>query len=511
MVSVVMSTRSFLSVRFATSFNRSSIWFFVGRTSTSGSTRPVGRMICSTICSECSSSHGPVVAETQIIWFVFKSNSSHCKGRVSKALGIREVVEERVRRRARRTSVEMPRIVLDAGAVAELAHHLQVVLRALPEAVGFEDLALLIQLGGALLELRLDVPYCYREPVLVGDEVSGRVDGQGVRLAQDLTRQRFYLGHVLDLVSEEGDAVDGVLVGRVDLEYVAPHPERAAGKLEVVTRVLDAHQVPQDVVEVVEASPLQEDHLRAVLVGAAEAVDRGDARDYYDVAAGEEATRRRVSKPIYVLVDLGVLLDEGVRARDVGLGLVVVVVGDEVLDGVVREELGEFAGELGGERLVVRDDERGTAGLLDDAGHRVGLAGTGDAEQGLGTHPGIQTGGELLYGLRLVAGRLVFAAYLEVTPSFDTGSSRRVPRRFAGLRARSRRIRGSPGRGCPPRRRSLRGRPRRRPAPPQNYTRRARASHRPCSDRRGSPDTRHPSSGSLSAPGSHPRCRSVPG
>ena len=64
---------------------------------------------------------------------------------------------------------------------------------------------------------------------------------------------------------------------------------------------------------------------------------------------------------VYVLVDLGVLLDKGVRARDVGLGLVVVVVADEVLDGVVGEELGELAGELRGERLVVRDDERGTA------------------------------------------------------------------------------------------------------------------------------------------------------
>ena len=53
-----------------------------------------------------------------------------------------------------------------------------------------------------------------------------------------------------------------------------------------------------------------------------------------------------------------VLLDVEVGLRDVRLGLVVVVVGDEVLDRVVREELPELVAELRGERLVVRDHER---------------------------------------------------------------------------------------------------------------------------------------------------------
>ena len=124
-------------------------------------------------------------------------------------------------------------------------------------------------------------------------------------------------------------------------------------------------------------------------------------------------------EPVDVLVDLGVLLDKGVRARDVRLGLVVVVVGDEVLHGVVREEVGELAGELGGQGLVVRDHERGPPDLLDDPGHRVRLARPGDAEKRLRPQPGVQPGGELLYGLRLVAGRSVLAVYPEVCPGLD--------------------------------------------------------------------------------------------
>jgi hypothetical protein len=59
-----------------------------------------------------------------------------------------------------------------------------------------------------------------------------------------------------------------------------------------------------------------------------------------------------VAQLVDLLVDVGVLGDVGVGARDVGLRLIVVVVADEVLDGVLGEELAELAVELGllGER-----------------------------------------------------------------------------------------------------------------------------------------------------------------
>ena len=54
----------------------------------------------------------------------------------------REVVEQRVRRRARRPPLERARVVLDPVAEAELLHHLHVVLGALPDPVRLEHLPL---------------------------------------------------------------------------------------------------------------------------------------------------------------------------------------------------------------------------------------------------------------------------------------------------------------------------------------------------------------------------------
>ena len=98
---------------------------------------------------------------------------------------------------------------------------------------------------------------------------------------------------------------------------------------------------------------------------------------------GEQVRGRGVAQAIDVVVARAVLLDVEVGLRNVGLRLVVVVVGDEVLDGVAGEELAELVAELRGERFVVRDDQRGPADLLDHPGHRRRLAGTGRAEQRL--------------------------------------------------------------------------------------------------------------------------------
>ena len=64
LVSVVTSTRSLRAARVRISSTRSSICPVTGRTSTRGSSSPVGRITCSTIWSAPLRSYSPGVAET---------------------------------------------------------------------------------------------------------------------------------------------------------------------------------------------------------------------------------------------------------------------------------------------------------------------------------------------------------------------------------------------------------------------------------------------------------------
>ena len=186
---------------------------------------------------------------------------------------------------------------------------------------------------------------------------------------------------LLDLVAEERDAVGGLHVRRLHLDDVAAHAEAPAAEERVVPRVLDVdelaqHHVAVDLLADAEATVFSS-YLRR-----ADAVDAGDRGDDEDVL-GRERGRRRVAQAVDVVVDRRVLLDVEVGLRDVGLRLVVVVVGDEVLDRVPGQELAELVAELRGERLVVGDHERRLLHLLGDPRHRRRLPGAGGAEQRL--------------------------------------------------------------------------------------------------------------------------------
>ncbi len=230
-----------------------------------------------------------------------------------------------------------------------------------------------------------------------------RPDRQVVELRVHLAGERVEVRDLLDLVAEERDAVRGLGVRRLHLEDVALHPEAAAAEDRVVADVLRVDQLSEHVVAVVLGAELEVEQAVAPLLRRAEAVDARDRRDDDDVAPGEERGRRREPQPRDVVVLRGVLLDVEVGLRDVRLGLVVVVVRDEVLDGVRREELAELVAELRRQRLVVRDHERGLLDLLDDPGHRRRLAGAGRAEQRLVALARAQPGGESLDRVRLVA------------------------------------------------------------------------------------------------------------
>jgi hypothetical protein len=62
--------------------------------------------------------------------------------------------------------------------------------------------------------------------------------------------------------------------------------------------------------------------------------------------------RGRQAHLVQLVVNGRVFFDVGVGAGDVGFGLVVVIIADEILDGVFGKELFELAVKLRGEGLI---------------------------------------------------------------------------------------------------------------------------------------------------------------
>ena len=266
------------------------------------------------------------------------------------------------------------------------------------------------------------------------------VDVHLVQLARDLAGQRVELADRVDLVAEQADAPGAVLVvRREDVHRLAAQPERAALERGVVAAVLLLGQGTGQRVALDLAAHFQLDDHARVGLDRADAVDAGHGGDDDHVVALQQALRRRVAHAVDRLVDLAVLLHVGVGARHVGFRLVVVVVADEVLDRVVREELLHLAIELRRQRLVRRQDQRRALRVLDQLGHGERLAGAGDAQQHLVPLRRLHAGPQVADGGRLVAGGLVVAdhagAAVTGLAGCRCGSNVTVPTRASRLLA----------------------------------------------------------------------------
>ena len=340
------------------------------------------------------------------------------------------IFEQRRRRLAGPASGEIARIVLDAGAASGRFHHFEIEGGALLQPLRFQQAALVVELVEPQLQFGLDrldrlhQRRARRHIVRVG------VDLDEFELVLLVAGERIEFLDVLHGVAEQVHAPGAVLiVRREDVDDVAAHAKGAAGEVGLGALVLQRDEVGDQLALVDALALLQRERHRGIGLDRADTVDAGHRGDDDDVVALEQRARRRVAHAVDLLVDREVLFDVGVGARDIGFGLVVVVIADEILDRVVGEEALELAIELGGQRLVRRQDDGGALRRLDHLGHGVGLAGAGDAEQHLRAVVALDALDQFLDRGRLVALRLVFGLDLEAHAAFGFFRARRPVRR----------------------------------------------------------------------------------
>ena len=308
----------------------------------------------------------------------------------------------------------MARIIFDPVAKPHLLQHLEIVLRPHFQPLGLEQLALRFQFHDPVIELVSDRGEGAIQFVRRRHELFRRIKRDHAQPFVGMAGQRIEPRDRVDLVAEKLQP-DRFLVGgrRIHLDHVAAHPEFSAGKIHVVALVEHVDEPAQHRFASDLLSFLHRQQHPQIIFRRRHAVDTRDARDHDRVAPREKRARCRQPEALDLFVNRRVLLDVSVRARNVGLGLVVIEIADEILDCVPREELLELRVELSRQRLIMRDDQRRPIQLANDVRHCEGLARTGHTEQRLVTIACFDRLQQFRDRLRLVAARFVIGFQLE--------------------------------------------------------------------------------------------------
>jgi hypothetical protein len=180
-----------------------------------------------------------------------------------------------------------------------------------------------------------------RSLLAVRDVVAGREDRRALPRRRISPVSGSIFGHRVDLVAEELDPDRAVPVVAGKISTTSPAPGRCRGG----SRALRWYWISTSAAAARPGrSPRPCAGDRHAAVGVRAIRGRRCRRRW------PRSPRRRRSRArpwpsahaVDLVVDRGVLLDVGVAAGDVGLGLVVVVVADEVLDRVLGEEVPEL-------------------------------------------------------------------------------------------------------------------------------------------------------------------------
>ena len=267
---------------------------------------------------------------------------------------LRKIVQQTERSAPRLPSVEITRIIFDARAIAEFIHHFYVELHSLFQS------------------LRLERPPLGDEKVVTDDHVVLNVSNRLLhailgrhedvrRIDSDLLRRVYHYPvdwvehfYLFQLLAPENKSTGIVAVSHVNVHRIAQHPERPALELGLVARVQRIDERKQQLVATHSRSHRERDRIVVKILGIAYAVETRNRRYHHDVPSSRKERGGRVqSETFYFLVDLQVLFDVRVRMWDIGFGLIIVIVRNEILHGVLREKTFELAVQLRRQRFVV--------------------------------------------------------------------------------------------------------------------------------------------------------------
>ena len=273
---------------------------------------------------------------------------------------LREIIQQRTGRFTGSCSGQMSGIVLNSRAKTSFPHHFHVKIGPFRNSLGLQQLILALKISHLLFHLRKNIFRCLHHFFFGNHVMRSRENGHMAQLSLHLTGQYIDFCDPVHLIAEEFDPVSFASgISRKHFQHVSAHPEGATLKVHLISCILNIDELMNHLVPVLFHPRAQGNNHFFIIDGTSQTINAGHRRHNDHVIPLRKRRRRRMAQLINLIVDGRVLLNVSVCGRDIGLGLVVVVVGDKILHRVLREELLKLTVELCCKGFIVGNNEGG--------------------------------------------------------------------------------------------------------------------------------------------------------
>ncbi len=225
----------------------------------------------------------------------------------------------------------------------------------------------------------------------------------------NISRNHIYLGYSVYLIAEKLDSYGTFTVCyRENLNNVSPYPECTSVKLHLISAVLEFYKTLQDIVSFPFHTGSQRKRHTSILFGVTQAVYTGHTGNNKNIFSLKKSRCGRMSKLIYFVIYCRILFDIGIRTGYVSLGLIVIIVTNEVLHSILREYLLKLAVKLGSKGFIMGYNKGWFLKSNDYVCHGKGLSGARNTKKCLKFLSFLKAFNKFFYCLRLVTGGLEF-------------------------------------------------------------------------------------------------------
>ena len=159
------------------------------------------------------------------------------------------------------------------------------------------------------------------------------------------------------------------------------HTKRTTLKIHLVARVLHVNESLDHIITVNLHSGTQGNHHVHIVIRTTNAIDTGDRCHDDDIFSLRQCCRGRKAQLINFIIDRRIFRNISVRLWHIRFRLIIIIVGNKILDGILREKFFHFSVQLPRQCLVVGNNQRWLIQCLNDICHRKGLSRTGHTQQ----------------------------------------------------------------------------------------------------------------------------------